>query len=110
MDDDPLALAAFEALNWFRETMGFSHAGTVERHNRNVLIWGLNHPDPLILMFNIEDNEWTPLTRELWESLTHMSPPWPWNDEGTGMDYAKDHGVPIWWEGMIEDFKERQDK
>lgn len=65
---------------------GFTHTGSVERVSGTRLWWGLVHPNPKIYILN-RYRIFMECDRPLWEMVTDMSPPWPWTEDGTGMDY-----------------------
>lgn len=107
MADDPLSEveSVFEAMQWFRETNGLSHAGTTPgRRRKEVVIWGMRHPDPHLLWFDIEGNTFDPITREKWEELTSFDPPWPWNEDGTTLVYSYKRS---WWQDAVDSMKMR---
>ena len=62
---------------------GFTNIGVYPGKGYTVF-WGVIYPEPTLYVYT-EDDFFVQCVRSVWEELTDFGPPWPWNEDGTGL-------------------------
>lgn len=75
--------------NEWSEKYGFTHTGSVPAVYGDRTWYGVKYPEPFLWMFSQEEDTFSIVTKDAWESYTDFPPPWPWADDGVSMQVPK---------------------